>query len=119
VITAPRTAGVRPPLLIDEESLAVLPKGAVVIDLTVNEGASVAKARSDEVVLTNEVMIVHVSGYPKAEPQTASEAYAKCMAHLLSEILSPEGEIRLSHKLIQECWRTHGGERNPNLNKDF
>lgn len=113
VITAPRTAGVRPPLLIDEKSLAVLPQGAVVVDLTVNEGASVAKAKSDQVVISNGVMIVHVSGYPKIEPQSASEAYAKCMVHLLAEILSLEGEIRLNHELIQECWITHNGKCNP------
>jgi NAD/NADP transhydrogenase alpha subunit len=115
VITAPRTAGVRPPLLIDEESLTVLPKGAVVIDLTVDEGASVAKAKSDQVVVSNGVMIVHVSGYPKAEPHVASEAYAKCMVHLLADILSSEGEIRFDHALLQECWITHNGECNPNI----
>lgn len=115
VITAPRTAGVRPPLLIDEESLTVLPKGAVIIDLTVNEGASVAKAKSDQVVVSNGVMIVHVSGYPKAEPQAASEAYAKCMVNLLTDILSSEGKIQLDHALLQECWITHNGERNPNI----
>lgn len=115
VITAPRTAGVRAPLLIDEDSLAILPKGAVVIDLTVDEGASVAKAKNDAVVISDGVMIVHVSGYPKAEPRAASEAYAKCMAHLLAEILSPEGEIRLEHELMQECWITRNGERNPKI----
>jgi NAD/NADP transhydrogenase alpha subunit len=115
VITAPRTAGVRPPLLIDEESLAILPKGAVVIDLTVNEGASVAKAKSDQVIISNGVMVVHVSGYPKAEPQAASVAYAKCMAYLLADILSSEGEIQLDHELMQECWITRNGERNPRI----
>lgn len=115
VITAPRTAGIRPPLLIDEESLTVLPKGAVVIDLTVNEGASVAKAKSDQVITSKGVTIVHVSGYPKAEPRAASEAYAKCMVHLLVDILSSEGELRLDHELMQECWITRNGERNPKI----
>lgn len=115
VITAPRTAGVRPPLLIDEESLTVLPEGAVIIDLTVNEGASVAKAESDQIVISNGVMIVHVSGYPKAEPRAASEAYAKCMAHLLVDIFSSEGEIQFDNTLMQECWITRNGKRNPNI----
>lgn len=60
-------------------------------------------------------MIAHVSGYPKAEPKAASEAYAKCMVHLLADILSSEGEIRLDHPLLQECWITRNGERNPNI----
>jgi H+-translocating NAD(P) transhydrogenase subunit alpha len=113
VITAARTPGARAPLLIDEESLRALPKGAVVIDLSVNEGGSVAGSKSDQVVVSNGVSIVHVSGYPKEEPRLASEAYAKCLACLLLEVLSPQGEIRLEHELLKECWVTHNGHCNP------
>jgi len=115
VITAARTPRVKAPLLIDEESLRVLPKGAVIIDLTVNEGGSVVGGKSDQVVVLNGVSIVHVSGYPKAEPKEASEAYAKCMVHLLAEVLSQTGEILLDHELLRECWVTNDGKRNPIL----
>ncbi len=115
VITAARTPGVKAPLLIDEESLNVLPKGAVIIDLTVNEGGSVVGGKSDQVVVSNDVSIVHVSGYPKAEPKIASEAYAQCLIHLLAEVLSPQGEICFKHELLKECWVTHDGHRNPAL----
>ena len=115
VITAVRTPGVRAPLLIDEESLSVLPKGAVIIDLTVNEGGSVVGGKSDQVVVSNGVSIVHVSGYPKAEPKLASEAYAECMINLLVEVLSPRGEILFDHSLLRECWVTHDGKYNSSL----
>lgn len=115
VITAARTPGERAPLLIDEESLTVLPKGAVIIDLTVNEGGSVVGGKRDQVVVSNGVSIVHVSGYPKAEPRIASEAYANCMINLLWEVLSPEREIQLDHELLRECWVTHDGKCNPSL----
>lgn len=118
VIAAPRVAGVKPPLLIDEESLNVLPKGAIVIDLTVNEGGCIARAESDQVVISNGITILHVSGYPKMEPKNSSEAYAKCMIHLLSDVLSSEGELQLEHKLLQECWVTHEGQLNPRLGSD-
>ena len=115
VITAARTPQMKTPLFIDEESLNVLPKGAVIVDLTVNEGGSVIGAQCDQVVLSNGIFIVHVSGHPKAEPKTASEAYGHCLAHLLSEVLSPQGELHFDHDLLRECWVTHNGTCNPSL----
>lgn len=118
VIAAPRVAGVKPPLLMDGESLDALPKGAIVIDLTVNEGGCIPTAESDQVVVANGITILHVSGYPKMEPKNSSEAYAKCMIHLLNDVLSSEGELQLEHKLLQECWLTHKGERNSRIGSD-
>lgn len=115
VITAARTPGVKAPLLIDEESLTHLPKGAVVIDLVVNEGGSVIGAKSDRVVDLNGISIVHVSGYPKAEPRAASEAYGTCLINLLAEVLTPQGEILFDHELLRECWVTHEGKYNASL----
>lgn len=115
VIAAVRNAQVRTPILIDEESLQVLPRGAVIVDLTVNEGGCVVGAQSDQIIDSNGVSIVHVSGYPKGEPKTSSEAYAKCLIHLLNEVLSPKGEIFFKHELLKECWVTHRGDRNPCL----
>ena len=118
IITAAREPGRRAPLLIDEESLKVLPKGAVIVDLTVNEGGSVAGGKSDQVVVSNGVSIVHVSGYPKRESKAASQAYAQCLVHLLAEVLTPQGEILLEHELLKECWVTYQGHRNPVLFPD-
>ena len=115
VITAARTPRVKAPLLIDEESLSVLPKGSVIVDLAVNEGGSVAGSKSDQVVVSNGVSIVHVSGYPKAEPKVASEAYAKCLINLLAEVLSPQGELFSDHALLRECWVTYAGKCNSSL----
>ena len=115
VITAARAARARAPLLIDERSLMTLPRGAVVIDLAVNEGGNVVGSKSDQVVVSNGVFLVHVSGYPKAEPKIASEAYAQCLVNLLAEVLSPEGKILLEHELLKECWLTHDGKYNSSL----
>lgn len=115
VISAVRVAGVRPPLLIDEASLQILPKGAALVDLTVNEGGSIFGSQNDQVVSLHGVFVIHLSGYPKMEPREASEAYASCMVHLLRQMLSPSGEILLNHKLSRECWITHQGEFNPSL----
>ncbi len=113
VVSAVRVAGVKPPLLIDEASLQLLPKGAALVDLTVNEGGSIFGSKNDQVVELYGVFISHMSGYPKMEPKEASEAYASCMVHLLREILTPFGEILLNHDLARESWITHQGKCNP------
>ena len=109
IITAARTPGEKAPLLINTESIGILQKGAIVIDLSVNEGGSVEGSKSDQVVISNGVTIVHQSGYPKLEPKEASEIYAKCMFNLLTEIISPEGEIFFEHELLKESCLMRSG----------
>jgi NAD/NADP transhydrogenase alpha subunit len=120
VIAAARKIGEKATILMDEVNLDILPKGSVVVDLALSDGGNVIGSKRDQVVVTNnEVSIVVVSGYPKAEPKTASEAYAKCMVNLLAEVLSPDGEILFNHQLLQECWVTRGGELNVSLFESF
>lgn len=113
IVAASRVAGERASQLIDKESLLLLPKGAIVVDLTVNEGGSVALAKSDSVVEHEGITIVHVSGYPKQVPQEASMAYSHCMTNLLNEVLSSEGVFQYDHALLKESWVTFKGSRNP------
>lgn len=115
VVVAARVAGEHAHMLIDEESLKGMKRGAVIVDLTVNEGGSVAFAKSDQVVDHNGVKIVHVSGYPKQLPQQASMAYSQCMGNLLNELISKEGKLIYDHPLLNESWVTYKGSRNPHL----
>jgi len=120
VITAARVPQQKAPLLIDEESLLQLPKGAVVIDLAMSEGGNVAGSKRDEVVMAeNDVSIVNVSGYPKMEPREASEAYAECLTKIIEEALLPTGELLFENSILHECWLTHNGALNTALFKEF
>ncbi|OJW47795.1 MAG: hypothetical protein BGO67_09110 [Alphaproteobacteria bacterium 41-28] len=119
VIAAARTPQKKAPLLINEDSLTILPKGSVVVDLAISQGGNVVGSRRDQVIITNGVSIVNDSGYPKAEPKEASEAYANCLVNLLKEVLSPVGEVFLDHELLRECWVTHEGKRNSSLFEGF
>ncbi len=119
VIAAARKVGEKATILIDEVNLSILPKKSVVVDLAISEGGNVIGSKRDQVVVTNEISIVNISAYPKAEPKEASEAYSKCMINLLEEILSAEGEILFEHPLLQECWITREGELNVALFQGF
>jgi NAD/NADP transhydrogenase alpha subunit len=108
VITAARSPGKRAPLLIDEESLSRLPHHAVIVDLAISNGGNVVGSKHDQTInLSNGKSIINVSGYPKTEPRTASEAYASCVIHLITEILTPKGELFFSNKLVQQMWVTY------------
>lgn len=97
IITAARTIGQKAPLLIDTTSLTILPDNAVLVDLSTGEGGSVVGSKQDQIVtIQRGISIINVSGYPKAEPKGASEAYAQCMVNLLVEMMGPGGEIHYS-----------------------
>ncbi|KTD53458.1 NAD(P) transhydrogenase subunit alpha [Legionella santicrucis] len=120
IIAAARTPGKKAPLLIDEESLMLLPANAVVVDLAISNGGNVVGSKYDQcITVENGVTIMNVSGYPKAEPKTSSEVYADCVWSLLEEIMSEEGEVLFENKLVQEIWVTHHKKRHDSLYADF
>lgn len=101
IIAAIRTIGQKTTILMDESSLANTPENAVIIDLCTGEGGAVIGSKEDAVIKTERgISIVTVSGYPKAEPRAASEAFAKCMVHLLLDITTPQREINTEHELL-------------------
>jgi NAD(P) transhydrogenase subunit alpha len=120
VITAARTPGKKAPLLIDEESLSLLPSKAVVVDLAISNGGNVIGSKHDQIInVANDVSIINVSGYPKTEPRSSSEVYSQCVFSLLAEIMSPEGDISFENELVQEIWVTHDRQRHNSLYDDF
>ena len=120
VIAAARTPGKKAPLLLDKDSLSLLPPNAVVVDLAISNGGNVAESKHDQIInIENGVSIINVSGYPKAEPRASSEAYAQCVYSLLTEIMSSEGNVLLENELVQEIWVTHEGQRHDSLYEKF
>jgi NAD/NADP transhydrogenase alpha subunit len=120
VFTAARIPGKKAPLLIDEDSLSLLPANAVVVDLAVSNGGNVSGSKSDQKIrVANGVCIINVSGYPKTEPRSSSEAYAQCVVSLLTDIMSPEGDMSFENELVSEIWVTHKKQRHDSLYDKF
>lgn len=120
VITAARTAGKKAPLLIDIESLNFLPSSAVVVDLAVSNGGNVTGSKHDQIITVgNGVSIINISGYPKTEPRSSSEAYAQCVVSLITEIMPPDGDISFKNALVKEGWVTNEGQRHDSLYDEF
>ena len=96
IIAAARSAGQKSPLLIDEESLAIMPDNSVIVDLSAGEGGCVIGSREDAIIKNERgILIINVSGYPKARPRIASEAFAECIVNLLLEMMPNIKEINL------------------------
>ncbi len=120
VITAARTPGKKAPLLIDEKSLKYLPEKAVIVDLAASNGGNVSGTHSEHTIIAaNNVLIRSVSGYPKLEPANSSEIYAQCVYRLLTEMMSPAGEISFYNQFVQEIWVTHNKQRHDALYAQF
>ena len=120
VITAARIPGKKAPLLIDEVSLRLLSSGTIVVDLAISNGGNVIGSKHDQVIsLENNISLINVSGYPKTEPRSSSEVYAQCVVSLLTEIMSPEGDVSFENPLVQELWVTHEKQRHDSLYDEF
>ena len=87
VITTARRRGLRAPILLSKETLDLLPRNSVVIDLTASLGGNTEISAFDKNVCTdNGVWVCNRSNYPSAEPREASTAYAHCLAELIKSI---------------------------------
>lgn len=96
IITAVRSIGKAPPILIDKMTIAQLPDNTVIADLTAGEGGCVVGIKEEAVIQEERgILIVNVSGYPKAEPREASEAFASCIVNLVTDIMTPDGKVHL------------------------
>lgn len=120
MITAARVPGEKAPLLIDQESLMVLPANTIIVDLAASNGGNVISTQCEQTItVANNVCIRSVSGYPKMEPRASSEIYAQCTYNTVIEIMSPEGDVLFENDLVQEIWVTHDKQRHDSLYESF
>jgi len=113
VVTAARSKNAVSPVLINKKSLGVMHSGSVIADLS-GEGINVEGALSDQTVITeNNIKIIRVSAYPKQEPKEASEVYSNGLVKLVLQFLILGMDIQ--QPLLQSCYVTHLGEKNPIL----
>lgn len=84
VITTARRANQLAPLLIPNNTLQQMKKGAVIVDMALSEGGNVEGSEHDaSLILGNGVIVTNVSGYPKAVPNEASILWSKATLHFI------------------------------------
>ncbi len=120
LIAAARSSGKKAPLLIDEQSLSLLPRNAVIVDLAISNGGNVAGSKHDSTIrLEDGKSLINVCGYPKLEPTASSESYSNCVVNLIAEILSPEGKLFFNNHFVQQMCVTYNSQLNTALYHDY
>lgn len=88
VITGARQANTLAPILLPLNTLQLMPKGSVVVDMALSEGGNVEGSKHDEtLILGNGVLVTNVSGYPKAMPHEASIEWSKISLSFIQTLI--------------------------------
>lgn len=99
VVTSARQSNQPAPLLITEAILHKMKSGAVVVDMALSEGGNVENSKHDAaLVLGNNILVINTSGYPKAQPQEASQLWSRASLQAVLRMQN-KAENKLFHVL--------------------
>ena len=111
VITTAQVPGKRAPLLITEEAVNGMKRGAIVIDLAGATGGNCALSKADQTVERNGVTILAPTNLPATIPVHASQLYSRNLTAFLSPLIK-DGNLSLDMKddVVGPSCVTHRGE---------
>ncbi len=110
VITTAAIPGKKSPLIVTEEMIGRMKRGAVIVDMAADTGGNVAGSRPGETVSVNGVTIVGTVNLASRMPVHASEMYARNLFNFISPFIK-SGSLWLDWNddiLSGSCF-THGG----------
>ncbi len=87
VITTALIPGQPAPVLVTDEMVAGMTRGAVVVDLAAERGGNVEPSRPDETIVAHGVTILGPTNLPATVPFHASQMYAKNVSTLLLHLV--------------------------------
>ena len=98
IVTTAQIPGRAAPLLIDDETIARLAPGTVIVDLAAESGGNTSATRPDEVVERGSVIILGPTDLPSRVARDASMLLSGNMRALLGHLIGADGEIRLDRE---------------------
>ncbi len=112
VITTALVPGRKAPVLINKDQVGQMKRGAVVVDMAVEQGGNCEMSEAGKTVETNGVKIMGIPNLPSTLATNASELYAKNVMTFLLH-LAPEGEFLfdLEEEITEATLITHQGEK--------
>jgi NAD(P) transhydrogenase subunit alpha len=111
VITTALVPGRPAPKLVTEEMVAGMRKGAVIVDLAVEQGGNCALSKADETVEHDGVTILAPSNLAASMPEDASTLYARNLHSLLELLETDEGlKLDMEDEILAGSLLTHDGE---------
>jgi NAD(P) transhydrogenase subunit alpha len=111
VITTAQVPGRRAPLLVTEEAVNGMRRGATIIDLAGTTGGNCALSKPDEMVELNGVTILAPTNLAATVPVHASQLYSRNVTSFLSLLIN-EGalHIDMNDDVVGPSCVTHAGE---------
>ena len=110
VITTALVPGKKAPLLIDDEQLALMKQGSVVLDMAAEQGGNTSKTQANQVVDLGNARIVGAVNLPSTLSTNASELFARNIWELL-KLIGPKGEIEFNtdDEIVDGCLIVQNG----------
>ena len=96
VVTSAQIPGRPAPILIDDETLAAMTPGAVIVDLAAETGGNTTRTKADSVVAVGRIRILGSTHLPSLMATDASRLFSNNLRALLDHLLDEDGRLRLS-----------------------
>ena len=96
VVTSAQIPGRPAPILIDDETLAAMTPGAVIVDLAAETGGNTTRTKADRVVTVGRIRILGSTHLPSLMATDASRLFSNNLRALLDHLLDEDGRLRLS-----------------------
>lgn len=111
VITTAQVPGRKAPVLMEEDAVNGMRRGAIIVDLAGSTGGNVTLSKADEVVERDGVTILAPTNLPATVPVHASQLYSRNVTAFLS-LLNKDGEmsIDMSDDVVGPSCVTHAGQ---------
>lgn len=114
VITTASVPGRKAPILITEEMIRRMSRGAVVVDAAADRGGNCEVTRPNETVVSRGVTVLGPTNLPALVPTHASQLYGKNLVNLLHNLLPllrKEGDIgaAVDDEIVREILVTRDG----------
>jgi H+-translocating NAD(P) transhydrogenase subunit alpha len=120
VITTAQIFGKKPPVLITEEMVKLMPPGSIIVDLAAEQGGNCELTRPNEVVQKHGVSVHGAVNLPAMIPVNASQMYTKNLVTLFLHLYSdPAKGLDFEDEIVRGACMTHAGEIKNNAVKSL
>lgn len=112
VITTAQIPGKKAPILVSEEMIRTMRKGAVIVDLAASTGGNTPLTENNKTIMIDGITIIGNSSLQSTMPSDASKLYGKNILNFLQLITNNGGTLNLNWEddLVKGACITHDGK---------
>lgn len=113
VITTAQLFGRKPPVLINQETIALMRPGSVIVDMAAETGGNVQGSVSGETVSIHGVNVIGTGAWANGVAKHATQMYASNLYNLISEFWSKDDNrfaLDIEDEVQSGCIITHQGK---------